>query len=83
MGIKLGGKGRQIFKAENKIWLEKAEKKAKEIIRKVKSSCDMVLVGKSIWKAMAIPQALFGRAVIPTSETKIKKLQKIENRVWR
>ena len=83
MGIKLGGRGRQIFTAENKTWLEKVEKKAKEIIRNVKSSCDIVLVGKSIRKVMAIPQALYGRAIIPTSETDIKKLQRIENRVWR
>ena len=43
----------------------------------------MVLVGRAIWKAMAILQALYGRAVIPTSETDIMKLQRIENIVWR
>ena len=43
----------------------------------------MVVVGKAIWKAMDIPAALYGRAVIPTSEEGIKKLQRIENRVWR
>ena len=43
----------------------------------------MVIVGKAIWKAMAIPKALYGRAVIPTNEVSIKKLQRIENRVWR
>ena len=43
----------------------------------------MVLVGRAIWKAMAVPQALYGRAVIPTTEADIKKLQRIENRVWR
>ena len=43
----------------------------------------MVLVGREIWKAMAIPQAMYGRAVIPTTEADIKKLQRIENRVWR
>ena len=32
---------------------------------------------------MAIPQALYGRAVIPTTESNIRKLQRIENRVWR
>ena len=83
LGIKLGGKGKNIFAAENRTWLEKAEKKAREIIGNVKSSCDVVLVGKAIWKTMAIPQALYGRAVIPTSETDIIKLQRIENRVWR
>ena len=30
LGIKLGGKGKNIFAAENKIWLEKAEKKARK-----------------------------------------------------
>ena len=72
LGIKLGGRGREIFAAENKTWLEKAEKKAKEIIGNVKSSCDIVLVGRAIWKAMEIPQALYGGAVIPTTETDIK-----------
>ena len=74
LGIKLGGRGKNIYAAENKTWLEKAEKKAREIIGNVKSSCDMVLVGRAIWKAMAIPQALYGRAVITTTETDIKKL---------
>ena len=32
---------------------------------------------------MAIPAILFGRAVIPTSNTQIEKLQRLENRVWR
>ena len=53
------------------------------MIGQIKSSCDMVVVGKAIWKAMDIPAALYGRAVIPTSEEGIKKLQRIENRVWR
>ena len=33
----------------------------------------MVVVGKAIWKSMAKPAALYGRAVIPTSEENIKK----------
>jgi len=32
---------------------------------------------------MARPSILFGRAVITTSKTKIEKLQRIENKVWR
>ena len=83
LGINLGGRGKDIFAAENESWLEKAEKKANELISQIKSSCDIVLVGRAIWKAMAIPQALYGRAVIPTTEKDIKKLQRIENRVWR
>ena len=43
----------------------------------------MVIVVKAIWKLMAIPSILFGRAVITTSKTNIEKLQRIENKVWR
>ena len=55
-------------------------KKANELISQIKSSCDMVVVGKAVWKMMAIPSILFGRAVIPTRETNIKssREQKIE-----
>ena len=32
LGIKIGGRGRNIFLAENKIWLQKVEKKANELV---------------------------------------------------
>ena len=83
LGIQLGGRGKDIFGAENKIWIKKAERKANELIGQVKSSCDMVVVGKAIWKMMVIPTVLYGRVVIPTNEADITKLQIIENRVWR
>ena len=41
----------------------------------------MVVVGKAIWKMMVIPTVLYGRALIPTNEDDITKLQRIENRV--
>ena len=46
-------------------------KKANELISQIKSSCDMVVVGKAVWKMMAIPSILFGRVMNPTSETNI------------
>ena len=53
LGIQIGGKGRDIFEAENKIWIQKAETKANELISQIKSSCDMVVVGKAVLKMMA------------------------------
>ena len=38
MGIQIGGRGRDIFQAENKIWIQKAEKKANEIISQIKKA---------------------------------------------
>ena len=43
----------------------------------------MVIEGKAVWKMMHLPSILYGRAVVPTSETNIMKLQRIENKVWR
>ena len=83
LGIQIGGRGRNIFEAENKIWLEKAERKANAVLSQIKKSADRVIVGKAIWKLMAIPALLFGRAVVTTTRTSIEKLQVIENRVWR
>ena len=83
LGIQMGGKGRDIFAAENKILIQKAEKKANELMREIKSSCDMVVVGKAVWKMMHIPAILYARSVVPTSDTNIEKLQRIENKVWR
>ena len=74
LGVKLGGTGNNIFAAENSFWLDMADKKVNELIGQVKSSCYIVLVGKTIWKSMTIPQLLYGRAVVPTTEVDIKKL---------
>ena len=83
LGVLIGGRGRDIFQAENKKWIQKAEKKANEIISQIKKSFDKVIIGKAIWKMMSLPGILFGRAVIATSKTAIERLQRIENKVWR
>ena len=83
LGIQIGGRGRDIFQAENRNWIQRAEKKANEIISQIKKSFDKVIIGKAIWKMMSLPGILFGRAVVVTSKTAIEKLQRIENKVWR
>ena len=52
-------------------------------MRGVKKSCDIILVGKAIWKMMHSPAIMYGRTVVTTSEANITKLQRIENRIWR
>ena len=83
LGIQIGGRGRNIFEMENKIFIEKAEKKVNMLLAKIKKSADKVIVGKAIWKLMAIPAILFGRAIVTTSKKQIEKLQRLENKVWR
>ena len=83
LGVTIGGRGRNIFERENNDLLSKAEKKVNQIIAEVRKSADKVVVGKAIWKLMALPAILFGRAVVPTCATKVLGLQRQENRVWR
>merc|ERR1711913_240800 len=83
LGVQVGGRGRNIFEMENKKLIDKAEEKANTLIAQIKKSSDKVILGKAIWKLMAIPAILFGRAVIPTSKQQMAKLQRLENKVWR
>ena len=83
LGVMVGDRGRNIFEAENKRLIDKAIDKVNALLSQIKKSADRVIVGKAIWKLMAIPALLFGRAVIPTSKNQIIKLQRLENKVWR
>ena len=56
----------------------KAEEKVNSLMAQIKKSADKVIVGKAIWKLMALPAILFGRAVIPTCESLIEGLQRLE-----
>merc|ERR1711942_348218 len=83
LGITIGGRWRDIFEKENKKIIGKAERQVNLILYEIKKSADKAVVGKAIWKMMAIPSILFGRAVVPTCKTTIEALQKKENKVWR
>ena len=76
LGITIGGKGRRIFQIENKKILDKAKKKVNTVMGEVRKSADKVIVGKTVWKQMAVPSILFGRAVVPTSNTLAETLQR-------
>ena len=73
----------EISLGRKKIWLDKAKKKANEVIPQIKKSFDKVIVGKAIWKLMMVPGLLFGKAVVVTAKTTIDKIQRIENSVWK
>ena len=52
-------------------------------MREVRKSCDIIQVGKAIWKMMHIPAIMYGRTVVTISESNITKLQRKENKIWR
>ena len=83
LGVTIGGRFRDIFEKENKKLLDEVDRKVNTIMAEVKKSADKAGVGKAIWKMVSIPSILFGRAVVPTSNTLIKEIQRRENKVWR
>merc|ERR1712121_325541 len=84
LGITItGGKGRNIFQAENKKILDKAKKQVNTVMGEVRKSADKAIIGKAVWKQVSVPAILYGRAVVPTSKTLTENLQRKENMVWR
>ena len=83
LGVLIGGRWRDIFEKENKKILEEVDRKVNTVMAEVKKSADKVVVGKAIWKLMAVPSIMFGRAVVPTCDTLIEALQRRENKIWR
>ena len=71
LGVQVGGRDRNIFEMENKKLIEKAEEKVNALLAQIKKSADKVIVGKAIWKLMAIPAILFGRAVMSPYQSEI------------
>ena len=83
LGIKLGGRDRNIFREEKRAWMKKAQINVAQIMAQVERSYDRVTVGKAMWKQVMVAALLFGKAVVVAIKTTIKKIQAIENRVYR
>ena len=62
---------------------KKSPKKAAILYKQVAKSYDKVTVGKAIWKQVMIAAIMFARSVLVQSGDDIKKIQAIENSVYR
>ena len=71
------------FKEQKKKMLEKARKLANMIYPIIKQSCSKIIIGKTLWKSIALPSVLFGASVIDMTKQEIEQLQRIENSVYR
>ena len=83
LGVLVGGYGRDIFKYEREIVIEKAQKKAAQIKGYIKKGYDRTTVGKAVWKLQMMPALMYGKEVVIMSKKVIDKLQAIENGVYR
>lgn len=62
LGITIENK-RNIFSAQKKIAIEKAEKMANMTYPIIAKSCNKILIGKTYWKQVALPSILFGSKI--------------------
>ena len=74
---------KNLFKIQKEKAYEKALKFANRTYSIIAKSSNRVLIGKTYWKNIALPSILNGAEIIDYSETDIKKLQTIENSVYK
>ena len=82
LGIEIEDK-RNMFKEQKRKTIEKANKMANMTLPIMYQSCQRLLIGKTFWKSVAIPAILYGSSIISFTDSEIKQLQRIENKVYR
>ena len=82
LGVTIDGK-RDMFQSQKKMMVDKAHRMANMTYGIIAKCCNKLLVGKTYWKSLALPSILYGANIIDFNEKDIKKLQVIENGVFR
>ena len=82
LGITINNK-KNIFKTQKALMQQKAERMTNMTYNVICKSCNKLMIGKTYWKCLALPSILYGTRVMPLTETEIRKLQTIENGVYR
>ena len=78
LGVRLGGRGRNVFGKEKKLWVKNTQVHAARLRAKIRKSYDMVTIGKTIWKQIMVTAIIFVKAEIPIAKSSIRKLQTVE-----
>ena len=71
---------RNVFEGQKNEMMKKMSVMTNSVIEK---SCHRVMMGKTFWKGLVLPSALYGAEVIDTKVEEIDKLPKAENTAMR
>ena len=82
LGITIDNK-KDIFKTQKKYLIDSAQKYANMTYSIIKRSVNKMLIGKTFWKNVVLPTILQGVGLMTFTSKEIKKLQVIENGVYR
>lgn len=82
LGITVTDKEDCFRKHKEKV-IERARVMANMTYPVIKQSCNKILIGKTYWKSVVLPSLLYGASILGYTDTEMKKLQIIENAVYR
>ena len=71
------------YLSNNKKCIEKANKLCNNLYSVLGNSCNRMLIGKTYWKILALPNILYGQEIVIYNKNDIDRLQVIENRAFR
>ena len=83
LGLTVDNNKFNIFKTQKEKLIDKTDKSANRTYSVIKRSCNKMMIGKTYWKGVILPATLYGIGLIETTVKERKKLQAIENRVYR
>ena len=71
------------YLSNNKKAIEKANKLCNHLFSVLGNSCNRMLIGKTYYKGLALPNILYGQEIVIFNKNDLDKLQIIENRAFR
>ena len=71
---------RNMYKAQKRHMIEKAQRMANMTYGMVARSCNKLMIGKVFWKSLALPSILYGANAFIITDVEMEKLEK--NRKW-
>ena len=82
LGIKIN-QGMKWYREQIKDMVKKAERMVNMLYSVMGRSCNRLLIGKTYWKGMALPNFMYGQEVITFTKSTLDQFQIVENRAYR
>ena len=82
LGLDISEK-KDIFKNYKEKKIGAAQRMSNMTFSVIARSCNRLLLGKSFWKSIVLPNILYGNAIVTWKKEELRRLQVQENAVWR
>ena len=82
LGININ-EGRNCFNDHKKSKIKKAKELASMIMSVIARSSNKLLIGKTYWKSVVLPEVMYGAEIIPFTKSELNEIQRAENIAFR